>query len=54
MPSRGGKKEWEIVFTPEAERWYMGLSAANAEWVDAAINQLRRLGPNLGRPRPPR
>ncbi len=29
----------------------MGLSAANADHVNAAINQLRHSGPNLGRPR---
>lgn len=51
MAPRGGKREWEIMFMPDAERWYRGLSAQDADHVNATLVQLRLHGPNLGRPR---
>ncbi|HUB04236.1 MAG TPA: type II toxin-antitoxin system RelE/ParE family toxin [Solirubrobacteraceae bacterium] len=44
-------RRWEVEFTPEAERWFNGLGAKDADRIGAAIEQLRRHGPNLGRPR---
>jgi hypothetical protein len=41
---------WEIVFTPEAERWYKRLSARDADRIAAAIDKLQEVGPGLGRP----
>ena len=41
---------WAIEMTPEAERWYLGLGARDAERVAAALDQLERRGPRLGRP----
>jgi hypothetical protein len=41
---------WEIEFTAEAEKWYMGLDAEDANRIAAAVDQLERKGPNLGRP----
>ena len=42
---------WEIEFTPEAERWFNGLSAKDADRIGAAIDALREDGPHLGRER---
>lgn len=42
---------WEVEFTPEAERWFMGLGARDADQVAKAVAQLQRGGPGLGRPR---
>jgi hypothetical protein len=42
---------WEIEFTPEAERWFNGLSAKDAAHIGKAIEHLRVHGPSLGRPR---
>lgn len=44
------RHSWEIVFTPEAEKWYMGLGAADAHRAAASFDELERRGPGLGRP----
>jgi hypothetical protein len=41
---------WHVEFTPEAERWFMRLSAEDAIRIAAAFDELERRGPNLGRP----
>lgn len=43
-------QRWQIDMTPDAERWYLGLGARDAERVAAALDQLERRGPELGRP----
>ena len=43
-------RTWEIEFTPEAERWFKGLGAKDADRIGAAIEELRARGPRLGRP----
>jgi hypothetical protein len=43
-------QRWEIELTPQAERWYTGLGSRDAERVAAALDQLERRGPELGRP----
>ena len=42
---------WEVEFTPEAERWFNGLGAKDADRIGAAIEALRQHGPGLSRPR---
>lgn len=42
---------WELEFTPEAERWFDGLGAKDADRIGAAIDALREHGPHLGRER---
>ncbi len=49
MPPTSGQR-WEIEFTAQAERWYKALSAEDSKRITAAINKLKRTGPNLGRP----
>lgn len=44
------KRRWEIEFTDRAERWYMALGADDAARVVAAMDELERRGPGLGRP----
>ncbi len=44
-------RTWEVEFTPEAERWFKGLGAKDADRIGAAIEELREEGPGLGRPR---
>jgi hypothetical protein len=41
---------WEILFSPEAERWYLDLDDKAAEAIAAAFDQLAELGPALRRP----
>ena len=45
------RRTWEIVFTPEAQQWFNGLGAKDADRIGAAIEELRERGPSLGRPR---
>jgi hypothetical protein len=49
MPS-DGEPEWKVTFTPEAESWYQGLNAKDTIRINAAINRVKRIGPDLGRP----
>ncbi len=44
------ERAWEIRFTPQAERWYMGLGDRQAEAIAAAFDELQRLGPATRRP----
>jgi hypothetical protein len=46
----GRAHPWEVEFTPQAERWYMGLGAEDASRIAAAFDELERRGPSLGRP----
>ena len=46
MARAGG---WEVEFTPEAERWIRSLGPRDANRIAAAIDQLRQVGPTLGR-----
>jgi hypothetical protein len=39
-----------MVFTAEAERWYRGLGAQDANRVAASLDRLEQVGPSLGRP----
>lgn len=48
--SRAEEPGWEIRFTPEAERWYLGLDDRAAESIAAAFDELARLGPAARRP----
>jgi hypothetical protein len=41
---------WEVELTPQAERWYMGLSAKDADRIAASFDQLELHGPKLRRP----
>jgi hypothetical protein len=41
---------WEIELTAQAEKWYMALDRQDAERIAAAIDELGRQGPRLGRP----
>src|SRR5436305_4841035 len=41
---------WEVVFTPQAEQWYMRLSSSNAARMAAAFDKLEQEGPALKRP----
>ena len=41
---------WEIELTTQAEEWYMALDADDADRIAAAIDELERRGPSLGRP----
>jgi hypothetical protein len=41
---------WEIVFTPEAEKWFMALGQRDAHRAAAALDELEGKGPGLGRP----
>jgi hypothetical protein len=43
-------KGWEIELTHEAEQWYMDLNPRDADRMAAAIDELQRSGPRLGRP----
>lgn len=45
-----GDQNWEIEFTPEAERWYMRLGREDTSRMAAALAQLKLGGPNLGGP----
>jgi hypothetical protein len=42
---------WEIEFTPDAERWIRSLGPTDSNRMAAAIDQLRHVGPTLGRER---
>jgi len=41
---------WEIELTAQAESWFMALDADDADRISAAIDELERHGPALGRP----
>jgi hypothetical protein len=41
---------WEIELTARAEQWFMALDIEDAEKIAAAIDELERQGPTLGRP----
>ncbi|MGH2891427.1 MAG: type II toxin-antitoxin system RelE/ParE family toxin [Solirubrobacteraceae bacterium] len=41
---------WEIELTAQAEEWFMGLDADDADRITAAIDELEHQGPRLGRP----
>jgi hypothetical protein len=41
---------WNIVLTPDAERWFMDLDQRDANRIAAAIDVLQEHGPGLGRP----
>jgi hypothetical protein len=41
---------WEIEFTAQAEEWFMALDADDADRIAAAVDELERRGPTLGRP----
>jgi len=41
---------WEIELTAQAEAWFMALDADDADRIAAAIDELQRQGPALGRP----
>ena len=41
---------WEVFGTEEFETWYRSLTDAQQDDVNAAVNELERLGPGLGRP----
>lgn len=43
-------KRWEIELTRQTEQWYMDLNPGDADHIAAAIDQLERGGPALGRP----
>ncbi|MFZ0040064.1 MAG: type II toxin-antitoxin system RelE/ParE family toxin [Solirubrobacteraceae bacterium] len=45
------ESSWEIRFTVEAERWYMGLSSRDADRIGVVLDRLEEEGPTLGRPR---
>ncbi len=45
------RRTWEIVFTPEAERWLKSLNSKDSHRIGAAIDHLRHHGPTLGRER---
>jgi hypothetical protein len=47
----GKRSVWEIEFTPQAEQWFMGLSAHDADQIAASFDHLERKGPALPRPR---
>lgn len=41
---------WEVEFTDEFEAWYVELTPAQQERVDAAVELLQERGPALPRP----
>ncbi len=41
---------WDIELTAEAEAWFMALDDEDAARIAAAIDELERQGPALGRP----
>lgn len=41
---------WDVEYTDEFERWWMGLSEAEQDAVDRVVLILMRVGPRLGRP----
>ena len=41
---------WDVEITDECRDWYRGLSDAEAEAVNAAVDLLEEQGPTLGRP----
>jgi hypothetical protein len=50
LVSPAEKSGWEIKFTPQAERWYLGLDDRAAEAIAAAFDELARFGPATRRP----
>jgi hypothetical protein len=46
----GKTRSWEVEFTPQAETWYIGLKAEDANRIAAAFDELEGRGPSLGRP----
>jgi hypothetical protein len=49
MPYAAGMA-WEIELTAQAEAWFMALDVDDADRIAAAIDELERQGPTLGRP----
>jgi hypothetical protein len=45
-----GRENWEVVFTPEAERWLKTLNPRDGKRIRAAVKHLEQGGPSLGRP----
>jgi hypothetical protein len=43
--------EWEVLFDEEFDDWFGALDESVQDRIWAHIELLRRLGPNLGRPR---
>jgi hypothetical protein len=41
---------WEVELTPQAKRWFMRLSAHDADQIAASFDHLERKGPALARP----
>jgi hypothetical protein len=41
---------WEVEVTDQFERWWDTLTAEQQDLVEARVQQLAQLGPNLGRP----
>ncbi len=50
MPYEKPRTSWEIEFTPQAEKWFMQLGSEDANRIAAALDELERRGPSLGRP----
>lgn len=42
--------EWEVEFTAQFEGWWLDLSEAEQEDVDAKVRLLQQFGPTLPRP----
>jgi hypothetical protein len=45
-----GRSQWDVEFHPDCETWAGTLNQPDTEALLAAINVLRDLGPQLGRP----
>jgi hypothetical protein len=41
---------WDIVFKPEAQRWFDGLDPVRREQIGGAIETVRQGGPTTGEP----
>jgi hypothetical protein len=41
---------WEIVFLPEAEKWFMSLNQRDTEKITGSLDRLAKHGPGLRRP----
>jgi len=41
---------WEVEYTDELESWWLDLTEAEQESIDASVRLLEQLGPNLGFP----
>jgi hypothetical protein len=47
----GFRMEWEVLFDEEFDEWLLTLDAGLQDEIWSHIEVLRRIGPNLGRPR---